>query len=136
MPEKIHKSDDYISVGSIKNIILDFFRFLFRAIDFILLSIRRRLGLFLFCCLIGIAGGFLYYWQNPAYYKTEMIVKSNDLTRKAFYEILANLNYLITSQSHSAFSAQLKLDPRLGKDVLAINAVDINNATLQTDTST
>src|SRR5688500_14575199 len=135
MPENIHKSDDYISVGSIKNIVLDFFRFLFKAVDFVLISIRRRLGLFLFCCLIGIVGGYLYYWQNPSYYKTEMIVQSNDLTRKAYHEIVNNLNYLITTQSYAALSAQLKIDPEVSKDVLSIEAVAINNATLQTDTS-
>jgi|SRR5687768_7887535 len=136
MPENIHKSDDYISVGSIKNIVLDFFRFLFRAVDFILISIQRRLGLFLFCCFIGIVGGYLYYWQNPPYYKTEMIIQSNDLTRKAYHEIVNNLNYLITTQSYAALSSQLKIAPEVSKDVLSIEAVAINNATLQTDTST
>ena len=136
MPETLHKSDDYISVGSIKNIFLDFFRFLFRFLDFIIASIQRRLGLFLFCCLLGMASGYLYYWQNPSYYKTEMIVQSNDLTRKAYHEIVNNLNYLVTTRSYTALSSQLKIGPEVSKGVLSIEAVAINNATLQTDTST
>ncbi len=136
MPENLHKSDDYISFESIKKIFLDFFRLLFKFFDFIIISIYRSLSLFLFCCLLGLLAGYLYYWQNPRYYKTEMIVQSNDLSEKAYHEILNNLNYLITSQSYAAFSSQLKVDSRVSKDVISIEAVGINNVTLQTDTST
>ena len=136
MPENLQKSDDYISIESVKKIFLDFFRISFKAFDFIILSIQRRLGLFAFCCLLGLASGYIYYWQNPPYYKTEMIVHSNDLPKKAYYEILKNLDNLITSQSYTAFSSELKVAPDLSKKVVSIEAIGMNNVTLEADTST
>jgi hypothetical protein len=135
MPENTHKSDDYISIATIKKIILDFFRFFFRAVNLIILSIQRQLGLFLFCCLLGLATGYIYYWQNPRYYKTEMIVQSNDLSKKAFHEIVKNLNDLIGSQSYAAFSSQLKINQKISKEVISIEALSMNNGPLNSDTS-
>src|SRR5687768_13302128 len=130
MPENINKSDDYISIDGIKKIILDFFRFLFKSVDFILASIQHRLGLFLFCCLVGLIAGYLFYWQNPSYYKTEMIVQSHDLSKKSFYEIVRNLNDLITTQSYAALSSELKVNEKVSKEVIAIEAVSISNGSL------
>ena len=136
MPENLNKSDDYISIEGIKKIFFDFFRIFFRVFDFIILSIQRRLGLFILCCLLGLASGYLYYFQNPPYYKAEMIVQPNDLSKKAYYEILRNLDDLITSQSYTAFSSELKVDPELGQRVVSIEAFGLNSVTLEADTST
>ena len=136
MQENLHKSDDYISIEGIKNIFLDFFRISFKVFDFIILSIQRKLGLFVFCCLLGLVSGYFYYWQNPPYYETEMIVQSNDLSKKAYYEILENLDNLITSQSSTAFSSELKVALELSKKVVSIEAIDMNSVTLEADTST
>lgn len=136
MPENEHKSDDFISIDSIKNIFLDFFRFVFRTIDFILISIQRKLGLFLFCCALGLVSGYIYYWQNPRYYHAEMIVQSNTLSKKTYNEIVQNLNDLIGSQSYGALSSQLKIDHDKARDILSIMAVTISNVSLNSDTST
>lgn len=136
MREIEHRSEDFISIDSIKNIFLDFFRFLFRIADFIILSIRRKLALFLFCCVLGIISGYLYYWQNPKYYETEMIVQSNSLSKKAYHEIVENLNALIGSQSYFTLSTQLKVNEQAVRDVVSIEAVAITNTPLNLDTST
>lgn len=135
MPENEHKPDDFISIDSIKNIFLDFCRIVFRSIDFIISSIQRKLGIFLFCCVLGIIAGYLYHWQTPTYYKTEMIVQSNALSKKAYYQIVQNLNDLVMSQSYKALSAQLKIDEGKIKDILGLEAVSINNASLALDTT-
>jgi hypothetical protein len=135
MPENIDKSDDYISIDLIKKVILDFFRLLFKLLEFIIISIQRRLGLFIFCCLLGLVSGYFYYWQKPGYYKTEMIIQSNDLSKKAYHEIVGNLNDLINSRSYAAFSSQLKIDQQIGKQVISIEARSITNGSLNSDTS-
>jgi hypothetical protein len=136
MPESISPSDDYISFSSIKNIFLDILQFIFKVFNFLISSVRRELGLFLLCCVLGLVGGYIYYIQSPRYFKAEMIVQHNELNRKAFYEIIKSLNDLISTQSYSNFAGQLKIDKALGRQVLYVEALGMNNESLVSDTST
>jgi hypothetical protein len=52
---------DYISLSTVRNAFLDFSGFLFGGLEFIVLSIRKSLLVFIICCLIGVAVGYLYY---------------------------------------------------------------------------
>src|SRR5918993_5891793 len=109
MPETL-QSDDYISLRSLKEMVFNFFGFVFKIFEFIITAIRKFISVFIFCCLLGLIAGYLYYVQSPRYFSTEMIVKSNNLTRKAYYEIINNLNGLLPSQSYSTFASLLKID--------------------------
>lgn len=135
MPEAL-QSDDYISISKLKEIFLDTFRFVFRVFDFLILSIHRSLSIFIFSCFIGLLAGYLYYWQSPRYFSTEMIVQSNDLSRKAYHEIIGNLNNLVATQSYSGFASLLKIEEPVSRQVLHIEALSINNETLAKDTVT
>lgn len=135
MPENIHPSDDYISFSSIKNIFLDILQFIFKVFNFIISAVRRRLMLFAVCCIIGVMGSYIYYWQTPRYYDIEMIVQSNELSRRTYYEIIKSLNGLVTSQSYDNFSSQLKIDKQQSRGVLSMELTGINNEMLETDTT-
>lgn len=135
MAESLH-SDDYISISSIKEIFFNIFKFLFKVLDFFINAIRNSFAIFIFSCLVGMAAGYLYYWQTPHYFGTEMIVKPNELTRKAYYEIIRNLNDLIGTQSYANLSSELKVDENLGKQLLYLEAKGLNNETLIDDTVT
>lgn len=136
MPENTQPSDDYISLGSIKKIFLDAAGFTFRLFEFFISSIQRNLLVFIACCLIGIGAGYIYYWQTPRYFQSEMIVRHNDLNRKAYYEIIRNLNDLLASQSYSNFSTELKLEKNDANKITSLEAIGINNDVLSADTST
>ena len=136
MPENTLPTDDYISIRSFKNIFLEVFEFVFRAVRFIVLSLHRKLFLFLLCCFAGLTAGYIYYWQYPRYFKTEMIVQHNDLNRKTYYEIIKNLNDLLVSQSYSNFASQLRIKDDLVKGIGYVEAVSITNEPLLSDTST
>jgi len=135
MPET-HQSDDYITLGGLKDMFYSFFGFVFKTIEFIITAIQKFILVFIFSCLIGLAAGYLYYVQSPRYFSTEMIVQSNNLTRKAYYEIIKNLNDLISSQSYSNFASQLKIDESLGRQVLHMEVIGMNNEMLANDTLT
>ena len=84
-------------------------QFVFKVFNFIISAIRRGLVLFIVCCILGVVGSYIYYWQTPRYYDIEMIVQSNGLSKRTYYEIIKSLNGLVTSQSYDNFSSQLKL---------------------------
>ena len=100
MAENNIQSGDYISPASIKTALADFFRFFFRSFDFVLSSIRRQKLLFFSCVLIGLLLGFSYSFYKSNYYKAEMIVQQSSLSRKAYYEIIANLNNMLKTGSY------------------------------------
>lgn len=136
MPENTIQSDDHISLRTIQNMFVDIFRFGFKIFDWVISSIQKALWLFIVCCIIGCLVGYVYYLQVPRFYKTEMIVQPNDLTRKAYYEIIRSLNDLVVSQSYEDFASQLKIDKKIGREVVAVEALSINNESLEADTST
>jgi hypothetical protein len=135
MPETL-QTDDYISLRSLKDMLFNFFGFIFKVLEFIITAVRKFLSVFIFCCLLGLVAGYLYYLQSPRYFSTEMIVQSNNLTRKTYYEIVKNLNDLLSSQSYSNFASQLKIDESLGNQVLHVEVVGMNNEMLAKDTVT
>jgi hypothetical protein len=136
MSENLNQSSDYISLSSIKHILIALFRIFFKILDFLIDAIWKHVYVFLFCCLIGLLAGYIYYKQSAKYFKTEMIVQPTELTRKAYHEIIANLNDLLRFRSHTNFASQLQISPVLGRKVISIEATGINNQSLVPDTST
>jgi hypothetical protein len=129
-------SGDYISLALIKNAVLDFFSIIFRGLDFIIGAISYKKILFFICCIAGLLAGYGYHYLHPPYYETEMIVYQNNLTRKAFYEIINNLDNLLLSQSYNGVASELHISPAVSGKILHIEAVGVNNESLSTDTST
>jgi hypothetical protein len=131
-----NQAGDFITLSSIKNAFLDFFRFVFRAFDLLFLSIRKRLGLFLLGCLLGVIAVLLYRYFQPKYYTTEMILYHNDLSRKDYYEIIENLNTLLFTNSYDNFARELRIDRNEAVKVNAIGVLSMNDESLRKDTST
>ncbi|MGN6402065.1 MAG: hypothetical protein ACTHMD_16525 [Flavisolibacter sp.] len=129
------QAEDYISLSTIKNAILDFFGFLFRGVELISLSIRKNLFLFFVCCLLGIAASYLFYVFRPKFYTSEMTVYYNDLTRKDYSEIVSNLNTLAITQSYADLQKELGVNAEVVKNIKGLQALKMNGETLDKDTS-
>ena len=65
-----------------------------------------------------------------------MIVQPTELTRKAYHEIIANLDDLLRSRSYTNFASELQLSPALVDKVISIETSGIDNQSLMSDTST
>jgi hypothetical protein len=130
------QTDDYISVSSIRNAILDFFRFFFKGFDLIFLSVRKRVWLFILCCLLGVLGAVAYRYFIPRYHRTAMIVYYNDLSKKDYYEIIGNLNSLLMTQSYDYLARELKIKEDEARNVKGIEAINLNGESLDKDTTT
>jgi hypothetical protein len=129
------QAEDYISLSIIKNAILDFLGFLFRGIELISLSLRRNLFLFFFCCLLGMASGYVFYSLQPKFYTSQMTVYYNDLTRKDYSEIISNLNTLAASQAYQDLEKELHVSTEVVNNIKGLQALKINGETLDRDTS-
>jgi hypothetical protein len=129
-------SDDFISLATIKRAVSDFFRVLFKVIDYIAGSVRSNIIMFLVCCLLCISLSYLIYKIRPKYYSTEMIVIQNELTKKDYSEIIKNLNNLVAHRSFKDLAVILKTSEPTVNKIESIEAFDINNESLEKDTST
>src|SRR4051794_26304802 len=109
MTDNYRTTDDTVSLATFKNALKDFFRFLVRLIQFFFTAIRKNLGLFLICCVAALGLAYLYSLIRPRYYETEMIVQQQSLSRKAYNEIIENLQELIRSKSRNDLGKELNI---------------------------
>lgn len=136
MPEPHNPSSDYISVLSIKTFFLNLFSVFLTFLLFISNSIRRYFLLIILLSVSGVAVGYAYYAYAPTYYKTQMIVQHNELTKKTYYEIIHNLNSLIGSESYPKLANELKIAESAARKIGFLEVVGINGESLVKDTST
>ena len=136
MPEPHNPSNDYISVLSIKTFFLNLFKVFLTFLLFISNSIRRYFLLIILLSVSGVAAGYAYYAYAPSYYKTQMIVQHNELTKKTYYEIIHNLNSLIGSESYPKLASELKIAESAARKIGFLEVVGINGESLVKDTST
>ena len=128
--------EDYITLSSLKKVILDLLRLVFKFFDFLLKAIKVYLIWFIFCCVLGIGLSYLIYKLKPKYYESEMIVYNNELSKKDYNEIIKNLNNLLLTQSYDDLSGILKLNRDELNKIENFQAVSIINENLDKDTST
>lgn len=133
---KEQATDDYITLSSIKKVILDLLRLVFNFFDFILKSLKTFFLWFVLCCLLGIGISYLIYKVKPRYYESEMIVYNNELAKKDYNEIIKNLNNLLFTQSYQDLSTLLKISPDKVNKIENFQALSIINENLDKDTST
>jgi hypothetical protein len=135
MKEDQVRQEDFISFSSIKAGIRDFLVLLFKGFDFIFFSITKNIGWFLILSLIGLGLGYLYYSFKATSYRSEMIVYPNELARKDYYQIINNLNNLLTTRSLNDISQQLHLAPAEAEKIYFIEAKGLGGENLQRETS-
>jgi hypothetical protein len=134
MNDNLHSSSDYISLETVKTAVAQLFRFFYRSVNFVVLAIRRWAWLFLACIVFCLSLAYLYTRLIPNYFQTEMMVQPTDLTRKAYAEIITNLNSLISSRSYADLAAELKLKQQEVSKLNSIEAFSIGNEDLSKDT--
>jgi hypothetical protein len=136
MAENSIQSNDSISLDTFKNALKDFFRFLLKCFDFFILSLSHNKFLFFGSCIIGLSLGFLFTRLQTRYYETEMIVQQSSLSRKAYSEIVSNLNGLIHSGSYNDLASELNMDSHSVSQVMSIETFSLADESLEKDTIT
>jgi uncharacterized protein involved in exopolysaccharide biosynthesis len=136
MAESNNSSSDYISPETIKGVFLNIFSLFATFISFLFSSIKHYFLLIILFVIAGLLSAYAYYSFSPSYYKTEMIVQHNELTRKTYHGIIEGLNNLIASESYSKLATELKIPESSARKIGLVEAVSINNEPLAKDTST
>lgn len=135
MSQSNHQTSDYISIATVKKSVSETLRLGYRSADFTYFALKKYLWLILFCMALGLGMAYLFSRLKPQYYETEMVLQPNDLPRRAYAEVIYNLNSLITSHSYNGLASELRLQ---SDEVVALNsleALSLSDESLAKDTS-
>src|ERR1700730_16516670 len=130
------RSEDDIHLPGFTKILKQFFRFLFWAWAYLVLVLKRNKFLVLVGLVIGLLLGYLYYVTRPTFYKATMIIQNNELTKKAYAEIISQLNNLAASNSINELAAELNTSEQTAANLLYVDSRNMNDDPLSSDTST
>ncbi|PWT96524.1 MAG: hypothetical protein C5B52_15480 [Bacteroidetes bacterium] len=136
MPEHNNQNNDFISLNDVRNAVLDFFVFVYKSFAFLWKSLKKSAAIVFLFALLGTAGGVGYFILHPGNYQAQMILKSNDLTKRTYYEIINNLNSLLKSKSYARLAYTLKVQEHSIRDIIRLETTNIQDEPLEKDTST
>jgi len=136
MQDKNIRSEDYISYSGVKGVIAQLLRFFIRIIDFLFAILFRNKFLILGGLLMGMILGYLYHSTNQRSYKISMIVEFTELNKKAFAEILGQLNMLVKTNSTKELAQELHINEPMAKNIGFIDSRNMYDEPLSKDTST
>ena len=136
MTEKNASSEDYISFSSLKLFFVHVLRLFFRAQRFTVDILKKRYLLLACGIILGGALGWLFRSFARANYKVSMVVEYNVLDKKAYMNIVDQLDLMVHSGSKDLLAAQLGLSPELAGNVNYFRAENLAGLTLEKDTTT
>jgi hypothetical protein len=136
MDQKNDHQEDYITISGARKGLKDMLRYFFRFLSYLEFVIIKcwyfiAAGI-VFCVLLG----YFYYVSRPVIYKASMVVVFNELSKKTYAEMFDQLDRLGTAGLGNRLSAQLKIPQSMAERVLFIDAKNMNNEPLSSDTST
>jgi hypothetical protein len=136
MNELKPKSDDYITLRTIKSFLLALLSFFFRLLKFSRLVFRKNRLFIIAGLLVGLLLGLLIYSTKPKYFQVSMIVEFNELTKRSYAEILGQLNGLAETETSENLSRELQVPLSIAEKVTSIKSENMSHEDLSKDTST
>jgi len=135
MDEQNIRSEDYISLGVFKRILVQLLYGFFAFVHYIFKVINKGKLLLAAALVAGLIVGYSYYTSRARYYEVSMVAMSTELNNSAVAEIVRQLNLLAGTGSHKQLAAALNLSESEGRQISYIVANTLANEPLETDTS-
>ena len=136
MQDKNIRSEDYISFSGVKGVLAQLLRFIIAIIDFLFATLLRNKFLVIGGLILGGILGYVYYKSKRPSYQVSMIVEFTELNKKAYAEMLDQLNTLVRTQSHRELAQSLNIQVPVAKNIGFIDSKNMNDEPLNSDTST
>jgi len=136
MTQKNIHPEDQVDLTGLRAIIYELLRLFFRGLAFIGFCVRKYKYFITLTFVLGMAFGYVYYSMKPSHYKAAMIVQFNKLTKKTYSEMVDQLNHLIASAPAGRLSRELQVSQRVAGKMQSVTALDMDDHSLSSDTST
>lgn len=132
---KIYSEDD-VNLSGARAILIDLLRIFFEILTFLGRSIRKNKFFITLALVAGLICGYVFGVSRSSHYKATMIVQFNKLTKRTFAEMVEQLNHLISYGETSALARQMEVSDATAGKLLSIEARDMDDKELISDTST
>lgn len=136
MQDKNIRSEDYISFSGVKGVLAQLLRFFITIIDFLFAVLFRNKFLIIVGLVFGLILGYIYYQSKRPTYQVSMIIEFTELNKKAFAEMLRQLNMLVRTQSDRELAQALRISVPMAKSIGFIDSKSMNDEPLDQDTTT
>ena len=134
MPNQPPLPEDEIRLPAFRNIIKEFFQFIFWVVGYLTLVFVRNLVLIAVGFVIGGVLGYLYFRSGPTHYKGTMIVRNNELTKRTYGEMMTQLNNVAASKAKLA--TELNTSEQIAREIVFFDSKNMDDDPLIADTST
>lgn len=135
MTDKNIHPEDQINLAGFKVVVRSSLKLFFRFCTFLQVVIEK--GRFIMLGL-GLAGGLLgagYYYSYKKSYRASMVLTYNKLSKKTFAEILTQLDLLTGGNGYNKLATELNISINCANNINDINAKNIFDQPLISDTS-
>jgi hypothetical protein len=135
MTDKNVHPEDQINLAGFKDVVRSSLKLFFRFCTFLQVVIEK--GRFIMLGL-GLVGGLLgagYYYSYKKSYRASMVLTYNKLSKKTFAEILTQLDLLTGGNGYNKLASELNISINCANNIEAINAKNIFDLPLISDTS-
>jgi hypothetical protein len=134
MENKTH-SEDYIAVPSFKNVIIRAVRFLFRFWAFLGLTVRKNTVFLIVGAIAGGLVGLALHLVNGKNFKVSMVVNYTALDKRAYTNVLEQLESLVNTRSYETLAGDLKISDVIAENIKTIEGRNLDDLYLGKDTS-
>jgi hypothetical protein len=125
-----------IDKSDLTGFLSSFISFLKRIIEYILVSVRENIAIAVTVLLaVGGVGFFLLKSQRP-YYQSEMVCTYSNMTKKAYGEMVHDLDLLVQNKSFHSLAQTLNISEQQAASIISIEPKNIAGSPLYEDVTT
>jgi hypothetical protein len=134
MDEQNIRSDDYISLGVFKKILVQILYGFFAFCRYTVRVLNRGKLLMIAGLIAGLVVGYSYYSTRAQYFEVSMIARSSELTNITISEMVKQLNQLAVTASNKKLGESLNLTENESRQVAFLSSFTLANEPLEVDT--
>jgi hypothetical protein len=132
--KKVHP-EDYIAIPNAKSFLINGFRLFFRSLDFLMTTIRKSVVLLVIGMVAGGLVGVILHLLTSKNFSVSMSVQYTTLDKRAYTDILDQMETLIKSRSYETLASDLRVSPSIIENINTVDGATMDNLPLRKDTT-
>jgi hypothetical protein len=125
-----------IDKSDVTGFLSSFLRFVKGIIAYTLSAVRQHMALAVITLVLVLGAGFYFWRAQKSYYEAEMVCTYSNMTKKAYGEMVHNLDLLLQNKSYHALASTLNIPEEQATSIISIEAKNIAGSPLYEDVTT
>lgn len=125
-----------IDKNDVTGFLSSFLRFIKGIFAYTLAAVRQNMAIAILALVLVLAAAFYFWKSQKSYYEAEMVCTYSNMTKKAYGEMVHNLDLLIQNKSYHALASTLNIPEDQAASIISIEAKNIAGSPLYEDVTT